>query len=171
MELLLPGFVIGLSAGSIAGGLAVLGHLPAGYVAGTAVGLGLSLALAGAGYNALLAAGRLRMGGVAPAAAYWIVCFPAARAVHEFVLDLSLGRPLGLPDTTPAFFGFQALVGVGFAIGFVWLHERIAPLWWMRIRNRNPRAQQYMDVYVRQAVMSEQRRKATKAGRTKPGRT
>lgn len=163
---MLPGFVIGLTGGILAAGLAAFGHLPVGYIVGTGLGLGLPLALAGAGYNALLAAGRLRMGGVAPAAAYWIVCFPAARTVHEFVLDASLRRPLGLPDGTLAFLGYQALVGVGFAIGFIWLHERIAPLWWMRIRHRNARAQQYMDVYVRQAVMSERRKKATKAGRT-----
>lgn len=172
MELLFPGFVIGLAAGLIAGGLAVVAHLPVGYVLGTSVGLGLPLALAGAGYSALLAAGRIRMGGVAQAAVYWVVGFPAARAVHEFVLDVTFHRPLALPNGTLAFLGFQALVSVGFAIGFIWLHERIAPVWWVRIRHRNPRAQEYVDVYVRQAVMTERRKKAMKASKaTKAGRT
>lgn len=164
VELLLPGAFLGLLAGGLAGGLAALGGLSAGYVTASALGLGLPLAAAGAGYNALLAAGRVRLAGVTPAAVYWLACFPLARTVHELVLDVSLGQPLGLPHGTLPFLGYQAMVSAGFAVGFIWLHERVAPLWWIRIRDRNPVARGYVEAYMRQAV-AEERRKAARAER------
>lgn len=169
LELLLPGFVFGITGGMVAGGLAALADLPAGYVVATTLGLGLPLALAGAGYNGLLAAGRVRLGGVTPAAVYWVVCFPLARTIHEFVLDVSQGRPLGLSPGPLQFLGFQAMVSLGFAVGFVWLHERMAPLWWVHIRHRNPVAQHYVDAYVQQAVMTERRKEARARSRTRRG--
>lgn len=168
-ELLLPGSVLGLVTGGVAGGLAALGGLPAGYVATTALALGIPLGIAGAGYNALLAAGRVRLGGVTPAVGYWLLCFPAARVIHEFGLDAVLGYPLRLPEGPLAFVAFQALVSTGFAIGFIWLHERLAPMWWIRIRDRNPVARQYVDAYMRQAVTME-RRKAARAEKKRTAR-
>lgn len=151
-ELLLPGFAIGLAAGCMAGGLAALGGLPAGYVAATTTALGVPLALLGAGYNGLLAVGRIRLGGVAPAAGYWLLAFPLARTTHEILLDVMLGRAVGLADGLLPFLGYQALLSVGFAIGFVWLHEHLAPIWWVHVRHHNPVAQQYVEWYVRQAM-------------------
>ncbi|MGH3327563.1 MAG: hypothetical protein ACRDPT_07200 [Streptomycetales bacterium] len=164
-ELLLPGFVIGLAAGGMAGGLAALAGLPASYVLASALGLATPLALGGAGYNALLAAGRVRFGGVAPAALYWVPIFPAARLVHEVTLDAMLGQPIELPDALIPFLGYQALLSVGFGVGFIWLHEHLAPIWWVYIRHHNPKAEQYVGGYLKQAASIE-RRKAAKRART-----
>jgi hypothetical protein len=56
-------------------------------------------------------------------------------------------------------------VSAGFAIGFLWLHERVAPRWWQRLAERDEAAER---VYLRyaehaQAVFEakERRRAAT----------
>ncbi|MGH3344789.1 MAG: hypothetical protein ACRDPK_18345 [Carbonactinosporaceae bacterium] len=169
-ELLLPGIAIGLAAGMLAGGLAVLAGLPTGYVLATTVGLAVPLALGGAGYNALLAAGRVRFGGVAPAALYWVVVFPLARLVHEVSLDVLTGQPIDLPDELLPFLAFQALVSAGYGVGFIWLHEHLAPIWWVYIRHHNPKADQYVGGYLRQAENLEARKTAKRARTQRPAK-
>lgn len=161
-ELLVPGAAIGLTAGFVAGVVAALSGLHLGYVLGMAVGLGVPLALAGAGYEYLLATGRVRFSGVFPAAVYWLFVFPLARVIHELAVDLFAGKPLALPDQLLPFLAYQALVSVGFTVGFMWLHEHVAPLWWVRIGDRNPRAAEYVAVKVRQAERLEQRKQSAK---------
>jgi hypothetical protein len=159
-ELVFPGAMIGLVSGTVAGGIAAIGGLPASYVLATTLALGVPLALFGMGYDLLLAAGRIRLGGVAPAALYWLVAFPLARALHEILFDVVSGRPIGLPDAVVPFLVYQAILSVGFAIGFIWLHEYVFPRWWIRVRGHNPVAARYVEQYTAQAARTTRRKKA-----------
>jgi hypothetical protein len=172
-ELALPGAGIGAAAGVVAGGLALLVGQPAGWAAVTAVALGLPLALFGGAFGLLLAAGIIRPGVFAPAALFWFVAFPVARLLHEVLAGLLIaGRP-ALPADTLGFLAYQAMVSLGFAIGFSWLHERIAPNWLRRIRRGNPQAERLYAFYLRHAEAQwkarESRRQARAAGQG-PGR-
>ncbi|MCA3747908.1 MAG: hypothetical protein IN808_02065 [Rubrobacter sp.] len=168
-EVTFPGAVIGLGAGIVAGGVAAVAGLSPGYVVLTTLGLGLPLALFGAGYDLLLASGRIRLGGVTPAVLYWLPAFPLSRLVHEVLLDLGLGRGVALPEALLPFLAYQAILSAGFAIGFLWLHEHLGPLWWPRIRDHNPVAARYVSQYTRHAAAMErrkrERRKASETGR------
>lgn len=155
-ELMLPGVVIGLGAGLIPGGLAAGAGLPLSYAVLTALGLGVPLAILGAGYDLVLASGWIRLGGVAPAALYWLPGFPLARLLHEVVLDLGFGNKVALPEAFLPFLAYQATLSLGFAIGFLWLHENLGPLWWPRIRDHNPVAARYVGQYTKQAAALEQ---------------
>jgi hypothetical protein len=155
VELVAPGFLIGMVAGAIGGGVAAMGGLSAGYVIATTVGLGVPLAAFGVGYSLLLAAGRIRLGGVAPAALYWLFAFPLARVVHEVLIDVLSGRAVALPDGLVKFVAYQALVSVGYAIGFIWMHEYVFGRWWVRIRDHNPVADRYVEQYTRQAARTQ----------------
>jgi hypothetical protein len=166
-ELLVPGAALGLTAGFVAGVVAAISDLHLGYVLGMAVGLGVPLALAGAGYEALLAAGRVRFSGILPAAVYWLVAFPLARYVNEVSVDVFAANPLELPDALLPFLAYQALVSAGFTVGFMWLHEHVAPIWWVHIAHRNPRAEEYVAVKLRQAERLAQRKRRTKERREK----
>ena len=162
-EVSFPGAVIGLGTGGIAGGLAAVSGLPFGYTLLTTLGLGIPLAIFGAGYDVLLASGRIRLGGVVPAALYWLPAFPLARLLHEVVLDIGSGRSILLPEALLPFLAYQAILSVGFAIGFLWTHEQLATVWWPRIRDHNPVAARYVGQYTRQAAATEHR-KASKKG-------
>lgn len=155
VELVAPGFLIGIMAGAIGGGLAVMGGLPVSYVIGTTLGLGVPLAAFGVGYSMLLASGRIRLGGVAPAAVYWLFAFPVARVIHEVLIDVLSGRAVALPDGPVKFVAYQALVSVGFAIGFIWMHEYVFGRWWIHIRHHNPVAARYVQQYTRQAAKTQ----------------
>jgi hypothetical protein len=120
-----PGLVIGTIAGLFAGGLAVLSGMPPSWAAVTAVTLGLPLAVLGAGCSLLRARGVLRSGAFAPVTLYWLIAFPIARLVQEIGTGLLLNQQLALPPDLLAFLAFQGLVSVGFAIGFVWVQERM----------------------------------------------
>nr|BFE88099.1 hypothetical protein GCM10020093_107000 [Planobispora longispora] len=65
------------------------------------------------------------------------------------------------------FLGYQAMVSLGFAIGFVWLHERLMPYWLLRLRGHNPYARELLDRYVAHA---EVLRSAAGRRRTRKGR-
>jgi hypothetical protein len=57
------------------------------------------------------------------------VGFPLARLAHETLTPVLLGGNPTPPDDVVTFLAFQALVSMGFAIGFIWLYERITPAW------------------------------------------
>ncbi|GAB3503714.1 hypothetical protein [Amycolatopsis cihanbeyliensis] len=164
-ELALPGGTVGLVAGAAAGGLAALVGQPAGWALVTALSLGIPLALLGGGYGLLIAYGRVRLGGFAPVALFWLVGFPLARLTHEALTHLVLtGRP-ALPPDLLGFLAYQGLVSAGFAIGFLWLHERIAPRWWLRIARHNPYAERILAAYAAHASAlrnAKQARRRTK---------
>lgn len=166
-ELLLPGAAVGAVAAFAVGGVALFGGLPADYAVVAALSLGLPLSIFGVGYNLLLARGRVRLGGVAPAVGYWVAGYTVSRLVYEVALDVFAGRPIGFAEGILSFLVFQALLGVGFGIGFMWLHEHAAPLWWVRIRHRNPVAATYVSLYMEQAVVTEQAKEQRKKQRTK----
>ncbi|WP_433789040.1 hypothetical protein [Actinoplanes sp. CA-252034] len=150
-QLALPGAAIGAVAGAAALGLALLSGQPAGWALATGVALGLPLVLLGAGFGVLMAAGVISPGVFAPTALYWFGGFPLARLAHEVLVGLLLaGRPT-LPPDVPGFLAYQAVVSLGFAIGFSWLHERVAPRWLRRIRHGNPRAERLYEFYLRHA--------------------
>ncbi|WP_158888738.1 hypothetical protein [Amycolatopsis anabasis] len=156
-ELALPGFAVGLVAGVTAGALALIVGQPVAWAVTTALTLGLPLGLFGGGYGLLIVHGRVRIGGFAPVALYWLAAFPAARLVHEILTRLVLTGHAGLPDDPLGFVAYQGIISAGFAIGFLWLHERIAPRWWHRVAARNPRAEH---VCARYAAHAQQLRTA-----------
>jgi hypothetical protein len=171
LELALPGAVIGLLGGVIAGGLAAAGGLPLAVVLVTGLGLAVPLALAGAVYELLLATGKFPLGTLAPAALLWVIAFPPIRVAHAAVTDLVAGDSVAVPYGWAAFIVYQVLVAVPFAIGYWWLHENFAPRWWYHIRGRNPVADHFIRVQLQYAGAAEeekQRRRArTQARRAK----
>jgi hypothetical protein len=151
VELTLPGVVIGLLGGMILG-VVVGGGGAAFHVALFAgVTLGVPLAVAGAGYELLVAKGRIPLGILTPVALYWAVAFTLARVFQTALLDLYAGSDVAVPYGWLDFLAYQALVSVGFGIGYWWLHENFAPMWWIRIRERNPLADYLLRVKL-QAV-------------------
>lgn len=170
-ELAVPGFGIGLGMGFVAGGLAALVGQPLGWALTTGLALGLPLAVLGGAYGLLVASGTFKPGVFAPAALYWLVGFPLARLVHETTIGLVLlGRPTP-PDDILAFLVFQALVSMGFSIGFVWLHERLMPGWVHRIRTHNPDAERVFSTYVMHAEDMWNAREQSRARRADRKRT
>ncbi|WP_127500432.1 hypothetical protein [Actinoplanes solisilvae] len=168
-NLALPGVGIGAIAGPAAFGLALIAGQPLDWALATALALGLPLALLGGGFGLLMAAGKISPGVFAPTALYWLVGFPLARLTHEVLVGLLLtGRPT-LPPDVWGFLAFQAIVSLGFAIGFSWLYERVAPGWLRRIRHGDPRAERLYQFYLRHAEAQwktrENRRQARAAAR------
>ncbi|MFE2756768.1 hypothetical protein ACFXGA_32710 [Actinosynnema sp. NPDC059335] len=167
LELAVPGAVVGATGGLIAGALSALVGHPYGWAAATALAMAVPLGLLGAGYALLASTGRFRLGVFAPAALYWLAGFPLARLVAETSTGLLLGGGPTPPDDVPGFLAYQGIVSFGWAIGFLWLHERIAPHWLDRLRARNPLAQRWHERYaaharvLRDASVRARRRRAT----------
>jgi hypothetical protein len=147
-ELCLPGALIGLLGGLIAGGLAATGGLSLGLSLFSAVALGVPLAAVGAIYEILLGRGRVPLGPLAPAAMVWAVGFPVVRIAHAALIGLYAGDAVAVPKGWVDFIVYNILLSVPFAIGFWWMHENFAPRWWMHIADRNPVAAQYMNILV-----------------------
>ncbi|HEX6339479.1 hypothetical protein [Umezawaea sp.] len=166
-ELAVPGAVVGMTAGFVAGGLALVVGQPPGWAMVTALTLGVPLALLGGVYGLLVGSGRIRIGVFAPAALFWFAGFPLARLAHEVLSGLVLGGAPAWPPDLPGFLAYQAMVSVGWAIGFLWLHERIAPGWLRRVRAGNPAADRLFQRYVEHAAsLAEAReRRRSRAGR------
>lgn len=165
-EVALPGAVVGLCTGVIAGGLAMAVGQPTGWAMTTALALGVPLAILGGGYGLLIAHGKVRLGGFAPAALYWLVGFPLARLVQEVVTGLVLTGQPRIPPDLLGFLAYQGLVSAGFAIGFLWLHERIAPHWWRRVAGHNPLAEQVFARYAAHATALWEAKQARRRART-----
>jgi hypothetical protein len=161
VELTLPGVAIGVLGGVILGVVVAGGGQPfhVGLFAG--VTLGVPLAVAGAGYELLVAKGRIPLGVLTPVALYWAVAFTVARVFQTALLDLYAGSEVAVPYGWLDFLAYQALVSVGFGIGYWWLHENFAPLWWFRIRERNPLADHFVRVKL-QAVGAAEASRATR---------
>jgi hypothetical protein len=167
-EVALPGFAVGLLAGATAGGLAAIVGQPADWAAVTALTLGLPLGLLGGAYGLLIVFGKVRIGGFAPAALFWLVAFPLARLLQEVLTSLILGREQILPPDLLGFLAYQGIVSAGFAIGFLWLHERLAPRWWLRIAEHNPLAADVFDRYAAFARARFAKARGAKARAAKP---
>jgi hypothetical protein len=171
LEMSLPGALVGVLGGLIAGGLAAAGGLSPAVVLVTGLGLALPLALVGAVYELLLATGKVPLGTLAPAALLWVIAFPPIRVAHAAITDLVAGDSVAVPHGWAAFVVYQLLVAVPFAIGFWWLHENFAARWWFHIRERNPVADHFVRVQLNYAVAAEEekerRRARTRASRAK----
>ncbi|MEV4108576.1 hypothetical protein [Nonomuraea sp. NPDC049695] len=152
LELALPGASIGAVAGAMAGGLTLFAGQPTGMAALSALSLAVPLALFGGLYGMLLGHGVFRPGTFAPVGLYWVAAFPVSRLAQESLVGI------GLADGVLPFLAYQAMVSLGFAIGFVWLHERLMPHWLMRRAGANPLAQALLEVYLRHAGLLRARR-------------
>jgi hypothetical protein len=150
-ELGLPGFAVGFIAGAVAGVMAGIVGQPLGWAIVAVLTLGVPLGVLGAVYGVLLAHGKVRVGGFAPAALFWLIGFPLARLAHEVLTRLVLTGSPGLPPDVLGFLAFQGIISAGFAIGFLWMHERIAPQWWRRMSDHNPAAARVYDRYASHA--------------------
>jgi hypothetical protein len=161
-EVALPGLLIGLVAGAMAGGLTLVAGNSATWALVSALSLAVPLGLLGAGYGVLLGRNVFQPGVFAPAGLYWLVGFPLSRLVQEAVTSQVVFGRLALSDELLFFLAYQAVVSLGFAIGFVWLHERLAPHWLMRVAGHNPVAHDLLERYVAHAEtlwrVREQRR-------------
>ena len=166
-EYCLPAASVGAAAGVIAGGLAAFVGQPLGWAVLTGLGLGVPLILFGSGYAVLVALGKVPAGVFAPAAVYWVIGFPLALLVHSVATEWVVTGAPGLPPEPWKFLAFRALVSMGFAIGFLWMHEQIGRHWWPRILDRNEYAQRTVQQYVHLAQALEARKAATGRGRKK----
>ncbi|MDT0302661.1 hypothetical protein [Streptomonospora wellingtoniae] len=164
-EVAVPGAGVGLVAGVFAAGVAAMAGLPAVQIATIAAGLGVPLALLGAGYCVLLALGKFGVGALGPVAFYWLIGFPLARLVDQYAVAAVLGHDQALREPLLSFLAFQAMLSMGFAIGFLWLHERIAPHLLVRIKDHNSVAAGLVERYVSQATELEERRATAKEER------
>ncbi|MEV4173540.1 MULTISPECIES: hypothetical protein [unclassified Nonomuraea] len=156
LELALPGASIGAVAGAMAGGLTLLAGQPTGMAALSALALAAPLALFGGLYGVLLGHGVFRPGTFGPVGLYWMAAFPVSRLMQESVAGV------GMADGIPLFLAYQAMVSLGFAIGFVWLHERLMPHWLVRRAGDNPIAKDLLAQYIRYAQMVQTRKGARK---------
>jgi hypothetical protein len=168
LELSMPGVAIGVLSGVIVGVLLAGVGEPFHVALFAAVMLGVPLAIAGAGYELLLAKGRIPLGMLTPVALYWAVAFTLCRVFQTALLDLYAGSEVAVPHGWLDFLAYQALVSVGFGIGYWWLHENFAPLWWLRIRERNPVADHFVRVKLQYAEAADaQRARREQRHRTK----
>jgi hypothetical protein len=123
----IPGMVIGFVAGVLVGGLAAVAGAPTGYVIVAALGLGIPLGIFGIIYDALLDAGKLSFGYAAPTALYGILTFPIARLLQELLLTTIFGQGITLQQESGvlSFLVYQAIMGFGYGIGFLMIHNQI----------------------------------------------
>jgi len=170
-QAVLPGLLIGLACGVVIGLLVLAGDVSPVRAAVAVLALGLPLAAAGAGYDLLLIKGRMGIGVFAPAAGYWLVLFPLSRLADEVLSDAVNARPVALPEGVLPFLAYQAVLSLGFAIGFVLLHENAAPRWWLRVRDGNPVAAELIERYKEHAAYQvAQGGRARAARRARKGR-
>ncbi|GAA1636687.1 hypothetical protein AB0C27_03080 [Nonomuraea sp. NPDC048882] len=160
LELALPGASIGAVAGAIAGGLTLLAGQPTGMAALAALALAMPLGLFGGLYGMLLGHGVFRPGTFGPVGLYWMAAFPVSRLAQEVLAPTG-----GLAEGVPAFLAYQAMIALGFAIGFLWMHERLMPHWLVRRAGDNPLAKDLLGTYLRFARVVDKRRNARKGAR------
>jgi hypothetical protein len=156
LELALPGASIGAVAGAMAGGLTLLAGQPTGMAALSALALAVPLGLFGGLYGVLLGHGVFRPGTFGPVGLFWMAAFPVSRLMQESVAGV------GMADGVLPFLAYQAMVALGFAIGFVWLHERLMPHWLMRRAGANPEAKALLGEYIQHAQALQTARKGSR---------
>ena len=167
-ELMLPGAGIGAAAGVFAGLITAIAGLGWGLVTVNVIALAIPMALFGGGYTILCAHGITRVGVFAPAALYWLIAFPVSRIIQESAAAVYLTGAPGLSTDLLSFFAYNALLAPGLAFGFIWLHERLAPGWLLRIRDHNPLAARLAEAYLAYAgavYEQKQRERARKQAR------
>ena len=123
----IPGMVTGFVTGLLVGGLAAVAGAPTSFVIVAALGLGVPLAIFGIIFDALLDAGRIPFGRIAPVALYGVLTFPIARLVQELLLTAIFGQGITLQQEANVlqFLVFQGIMGFGYGIGFLMIHNQI----------------------------------------------
>jgi hypothetical protein len=136
--------VIGFVAGLLVGGLAAVAGAPTGYIIVAALGLGIPLAIFGMIYDVLLDAGKLRFGYAAPTALYGILTFPIARLMQELLLTAIYGQGITLQQEANVlqFLVFQGIMGFGYGIGFLMIHNQIIEMSAWRAYRKQVREEQ-----------------------------
>src|ERR1700754_2884950 len=165
-ELGAPGAAIGVVAGTVVAAMSLLVGMPVSWAIVGMLTLGVPLALVGGAYGVVVGLGRVRPGSFAPAALVWLVGFPVSRLVHHPFTPVVPGGPPTPPDDVLLFLAFQGLVSFGFAIGFVWLFERITPAGLISIKDPNPAAEQLFARYTAYAAAVWEARERRRARRT-----
>ncbi|MEU4197212.1 hypothetical protein AB0E69_35305 [Kribbella sp. NPDC026611] len=160
-EYSVPAISVGAAAGLIAGGLAAFVGQPADWAVLTGLGLGVPLILFGTGYAVLVALGKVPAGVFAPAAVYWVVAFPLSLLAHAVVTTWVITGTPGLPPEPWKFLAFRALISMGFAIGFLWMHDQIGRHWWPHIFDRNTYARRTVEQHTHLATALATRKAAT----------
>ena len=129
-RLKIPGMVTGFVTGLLVGGLAAVAGAPTTFIIVAALGLGIPLAIFGIVYDALLDAGRIPFGRIAPVVLYGILTFPIARLVQELLLTAIFGQGITLQQESGvlSFLIFQGIMGFGYGIGFLMIHSQIIEL-------------------------------------------
>ena len=129
-ELKIPGMVIGFVAGLLVGALAAVASAPTGFIVVAALGLGIPLGIFGIIYDVLLDAGKLNFGYAAPTALYGVLTFPVARLLQELLLTAIFGQGITLQQESGvlSFLVYQAIMGFGYGIGFLMIHNQIIEL-------------------------------------------
>lgn len=164
-ELGFPGFAVGFIAGAAAGLMALIVGQPLGWAIVAVLTLGVPLGVLGAVYSVLLAFGKVRLGGFAPVCLFWLFGFPLARLTQEVLTRLVLTGEPGFPPDVLGFLAYQGLISAGFAFGFLWVHERLAPQWWRRMSDHNPAALRVYERYASHARVMWEAREARKRRR------
>jgi hypothetical protein len=167
-EISAPSAAIGIIAGALVGGMSMIAGLPAGWAIVATLTMGVPLALFGAGYAVLVTLGHIKVGVFAPAALYWMIGFPVSRLAYETLTPVLLGGGPRPPADILTFLAYQGLVSLGFAIGFIWMFERITPPWLVNIKDHNPAAEQLYTRYAHHAAVmweTRERRRARRADR------
>lgn len=171
-ELALPGAGIGATTGLFAGLVALGAGLPVGLAVVHFLALGIPMALVGAIYTVLCARGIARVGTFIPAALLWLVGFPIGRIIQQVSASIYATGVPGLGEPLWTFAAYNALLSTGFAFGFIWLHDKMLPMWLTRIRDHNPHAAVLMESYKEYAAamyaqkqQREARRKARRDAR------
>jgi hypothetical protein len=119
--------VTGLLTGLLVGALAALAGASTGYIVVSALGLGIPLAIFGIAFDALMDAGRIPFGRIAPVALYGVLTFPIARLVQELLLTAIFGEGITLQHEwgVLSFLIFQGIMGFGYGIGFLMIHSQV----------------------------------------------
>ncbi|WP_033387660.1 hypothetical protein [Kibdelosporangium aridum] len=164
-ELGRPGFAVGFLAGSFAGLMALVVGQPLSWALVSVLALGLPLGLLGAVYSVLIAYGKVRLGTFAPVCLFWLIGFPLSRLLQEGLTHLVLTGELGGPPDVLGFLAYQGILSAGFAFGFLWLHERLAPRWWYKMSDHNPAALRVYERYASHARVMWEAREARKRRR------
>ncbi|MPY86059.1 MAG: hypothetical protein GEV00_23100 [Actinophytocola sp.] len=101
---------------------------------------------------------------------YWLAGFPVARVLHEVITRLVITGEPGFPPDPVGFLAYQGIVSAGFAVGFLWMHERLAPRLWRRYAPHNPVAAHIFDAYVAYARQLYEAKKPAKQTRRRPAK-
>lgn len=158
LDMTLPGVAIGILGGIIAGAIAGMGGFSVGWSVIAGAALALPLAAGGGACEVLLARGVLAFGPLTPVVLFMAPVYLLSRVIQEVVVALATGSTVGMPYGWGSFLAYQALVSVGFGIGYWWLESNFAARWWWHLREHNPVAHRFIEIQLQTAEFVRQDR-------------